>query len=95
MDLRKPLRILTLLVDGGYYHGWIRKILASKHNVDPDFVVWRKRLEYVRKDIEDVFGILKGRFGILKLPIKRHCGLERERFSFYSKIRMRNAECLW
>jgi hypothetical protein len=49
----------------------------------------------VRKDIEDVFGILKGRFGILKLPIKRHCGLERERFSFYSKIRMRNAECLW
>ena len=30
---------------------------------------WSKTLESVRKDVECFFGILKGRFRILKLPI--------------------------
>lgn len=30
---------------------------------------WSKRLESVRKDVECFFGVLKGRFRILKLPI--------------------------
>jgi hypothetical protein len=64
----KTIKDSYLLVDGGY-HRWRHTISASRHNVDPDFVAWRKRLESVRKDIEDVFGILKGRFRILKLPI--------------------------
>jgi hypothetical protein len=60
-----------VLVDGGY-HRWRHTISASRLNVDPDFIAWRKRLESVRKDIEDTFGILKGRFRILKLPINYH-----------------------
>ena len=42
---------------------------ASRLNSDTDFILWRKRLESVRKDIECFFGRLKGRFRILKLPI--------------------------
>jgi len=34
------------------------------------FGSWRQRMESVRKDVEDAFGILKGRFSILKLPIQ-------------------------
>jgi hypothetical protein len=60
-----------LLVDGGY-HKWRHTITASRLNVDPDFILWRKRLESVRKDIENVFGKLKGRFRILKLPLSYH-----------------------
>jgi hypothetical protein len=30
------------------------------------------RMESVRKDVEDAFGVLKGRFRILKLPIQLH-----------------------
>ena len=37
---------------------------------DPDFVAWRKRIESVRKDVERGFGILKGRWRILKLPMR-------------------------
>lgn len=33
---------------------------------------WSKRLESVRKDVECTFGILKGRFRILKVPIEYH-----------------------
>jgi hypothetical protein len=33
---------------------------------------WSKRLESVRKDVECFFGILKGRFRILKLPLQYH-----------------------
>ena len=29
-------------------------------------------MESVRKDIEDIFGVLKGRFRVLKLPILLH-----------------------
>lgn len=32
-------------------------------------IAWSKRLESVRKDVECFFGILKGRFRILKLPV--------------------------
>jgi hypothetical protein len=60
-----------VLVDGGY-HRWRHTISASRLNVDPDFMQWRAKLESVRKDIEDVFGILKGRFRILKLPLMFH-----------------------
>jgi hypothetical protein len=60
-----------VLVDGGY-HRWCHTMSASRLNVNPDFIAWRKRLESVRKDIEDVFGILKGRFRILKLPLMFH-----------------------
>ena len=57
-----------VLVDGGY-HRWRHTISASRRIVRPEFVAWRKRVESVRKDIEDVFGVVKGRFRILKLLI--------------------------
>ena len=47
-------------------------ISASRLVSAADFILWRKRLESVRKDIECFFGRMKGRFRILKLPIGYH-----------------------
>lgn len=41
----------------------------SKHCIDQWELAFSKRLESVRKDVECFFGILKGRFRILKLPL--------------------------
>ena len=59
------------IVDGGY-HRWASTMSASRLLVEENFVLWRKRMESVRKDIEDIFGVLKGRFRVLKLPILLH-----------------------
>ena len=40
-----------------------------KHARSMEEIAWSKRLESVRKDVECFFGVLKGRFRILKLPI--------------------------
>ena len=47
-----------VIVDGGY-HRWKATMSASKLITDENFAAWRRRMESVRKDIEDVFGILK------------------------------------
>ncbi len=60
------------VLDDGGCHRWHRTISSCRLNVDPDFIAWRKRLESMMKDIEYVFGILKGRFRILKLPLMYH-----------------------
>ena len=55
--------------DGGY-HAWRALQYPLKHcGGDRDLARWSKRLESVRKDVEYSFGILKGRFRILKMPI--------------------------
>ena len=59
------------IVDGGYHH-WVSTMSASRIPTNPDFVAWRQQLESVRKDIEDIFGVVKGRFRILKLPVLFH-----------------------
>jgi hypothetical protein len=62
---------LYLIVDGGY-HKWKCLQCPLKHtSIKPD-AYWSKWVESVRKDVECVFGILKGRFRCLKLPIYYH-----------------------
>lgn len=41
----------------------------TKHSIHPEEIEFSKRLESVRKDVECFFGIVKGRFRILKLPV--------------------------
>ena len=62
---------LYQLVDGGY-HLWRVLQCPLKHTADVDKARWSKQLESVRKDSECVFGILKGRFRILKIPLLFH-----------------------
>jgi hypothetical protein len=62
-----------VLCDGGY-HRWreMQCPLKPTELSDLDELAWSKRAESVRKDIECTFGILKGRFRILKLPVYYH-----------------------
>ena len=60
-----------LLTDNGY-HLWRCLQCPIKHAFDDDEVQWSHRLESVRKDVECAFGILKGRWRFLKLPILLH-----------------------
>ena len=62
---------LYLIVDGGY-HKWRCLQCPLKHTSIPKDALWSKWVESVRKDVECVFGILKGRFRCLKLPIYHH-----------------------
>ena len=57
-----------LIVDGGY-HKWRCLQCPMKHSSIPKQSLWSEWLETVRKDVECVFGVLKGRFRCLKLPI--------------------------
>ncbi|CAB1103804.1 unnamed protein product [Ectocarpus sp. CCAP 1310/34] len=61
-------RGLYLIVDGGY-HKWRCLQCPVQFPVTQDELAFRKQLESVRKDIECFFGILKGRFRILKMPL--------------------------
>jgi hypothetical protein len=62
---------LYLIVDGGY-HKWRCLQCPIKHPSDSPEGIWSEWLESVRKDVECLFGILKGRFRCLKLPIYYH-----------------------
>eukprot|EP00965_Chrysotila_dentata_P042859 1422947-Pleurochrysis_carterae.AAC.2 len=59
---------LYALVDGGY-HSWRCLMAPIKVAQQPKVQQWSKRLESVRKDFECLFGILKRRFRLLRLPI--------------------------
>lgn len=48
---------------------WAILMPPTKYPASIQETKWSKRLESVRKDVECFFGILKGRFRILKLPI--------------------------
>lgn len=61
-------RGLYLISDGGY-HKWRCLQCPMKHTSKHKEAMWSKWVESVRKDVECVFGILKGRFRCLKLPI--------------------------
>lgn len=56
-----------LIVDGGYLR-WKCLQCGLKHSSDEDYVLWRRRMESVRKDIECYFGRLKQRFKALRTP---------------------------
>ncbi|CAM9763923.1 unnamed protein product, partial [Hapterophycus canaliculatus] len=59
------------IVDNGY-NKWEILIPPSKWPGSDEESRWSKALESVRKDVECFFGILKGRFRILKLGILFH-----------------------
>ena len=63
------IRGLYLIVDNGY-HKWRCLQNPEKWSIDKDVIAFSRHLESVRKDIECTFGILKGRFRILKIPIR-------------------------
>ncbi|CAN0370454.1 unnamed protein product, partial [Ectocarpus fasciculatus] len=60
-----------LLVDNGY-HKWQILMEPTKYPLSENDLLFSKRLESVRKDVECFFGILKGRFRILKLAMAYH-----------------------
>ena len=62
---------LYLIVDGGY-HKWRCLQCPLKHTSKVNESLWSRWVESVRKDVECTFGILKGRFRCLKLPIYYH-----------------------
>eukprot|EP00752_Nemacystus_decipiens_P008561 g7647.t1 len=59
---------LYVIVDGGYPN-WRCLQCPFSLPVTREELIYRERLESVRKDIECFFGILKGRFRILKMPL--------------------------
>ena len=56
-----------IIVDGGYLR-WKCLQCGLKHSSDEDYVLWRRKMESVRKDIECYFGRLKQRFKVLRTP---------------------------
>ena len=56
-----------LIVDGGYLR-WKCLQCGLKHSSDEDYVLWRQRMESLRKDIQCYFGHLKQRFRVLRTP---------------------------
>jgi Plant transposon protein len=57
-----------LIVDGGY-HKWRDLQCPKKHSAVHRDILWSEWLESVRKGVECLFRVLKGRFRCLKLPI--------------------------
>ena len=53
------------MVDNGY-HDWSTTIPPFKNTNLRDEIRWSEWLESMRKDVECAFGIMKGRFRILK-----------------------------
>ena len=68
---RTSLKGLYVACDGGYPL-WPCLQCPLKHTSKDYEARWSKLLESVRKDVECTFGILKGRFRCLKLPIFYH-----------------------
>jgi hypothetical protein len=66
-DTLEELTGVYLIGDGGYLK-WRSMQCPVKHTSYPALCHWSRWLESVRKDIECTFGILKGRFRILKVP---------------------------
>lgn len=59
---------LYLICDGGFVK-WRCMMTAYKYFSELKEALWSSQMESTRKDVERAFGILKGRFRCLKLPI--------------------------
>lgn len=69
--IRKSYRGPWLLVDNGY-HQWSVTIPPFKRTTSRKEIRFSEWLESMRKDVECTFGILKGRWRILKTGIRIH-----------------------
>ena len=58
-----------LLVDNGY-RGWSTTVPPIKSTCSRKEIRWSEWIELMRKDVECTFGILKGRWGILKTGVQ-------------------------
>ena len=54
------------------YHDWSTTIPPFKNSIFCDEICWSEWLESMQKDVECAFGILKGRFRILKAGVRLH-----------------------
>ena len=77
-----------LLCDNGY-HKWRCMQCPLKHSAIPRETLWSEWAETVRKDVECAFGVLKGKFRCLKLPIYYH-NKDHIDYMFYSCCIMHN-----
>ena len=64
-------RGVWLLVDNGYL-AWSTTMPPFKRSLDYKEIRWSEWLESMRKDVECTFGILKGRWRILKTGVRVH-----------------------
>ena len=60
-----------LIVDNGYLE-WSTTVPPFKNALTYKELRWSKWIESMRKDVECVFGILKGRFRVLKTGVRLH-----------------------
>ncbi len=60
-----------IIVDNGFL-SWAITVPPHKRTVDIPAIRWSKWLESMRKDVECTFGILKGRWRILKTGVRLH-----------------------
>ena len=60
-----------IIVDNGFL-SWAITVPPHKHTNDIPSIRWSKWLESMRKDVECTFGILKGRWRILKTGVRVH-----------------------
>ena len=70
----QKVRGAWLVVDNGYL-AWPETIPPFKTTTSVAALRWSKWVEAIRKDVECTFGILKGRWRILKTPIRIHSHL--------------------
>ena len=66
---RHRCTIPYLLCDNGY-HRWLQLMCPFKTTSQVMLAIWSKQLESKRKDAERVFGVIKKRFRILKVPLQ-------------------------
>jgi hypothetical protein len=60
-----------LIVDNGYLH-WSCAVPPFKDSVFYQQIRWSEWVESMRKDVECTFGIMKGRFRVLKTGVRLH-----------------------
>jgi hypothetical protein len=70
--VRVKYRGVWTLVDNGY-HAWANTLPPfSNNSAFRDEIPWSEWLESMRKDVECTFGIMKGRWRILKTGVRLH-----------------------
>ena len=70
LDGYRTLQTTPYLICDCGYHRWAQLMCPYKTTSKEMLALWSKRLESIRKDVEHLFGVLKKRFRVLKLPLQ-------------------------